>query len=471
MLRFFAIVGVVLWGAQALLASSSLEAQFSKVAREFDVQRAWNDISYLAQPELEGRPPGPGGGHTAASFIAQQFQDAGLTPLTNGTYFQSYNAHVPHLERPPRLKVSTESESLLFELGNGIAFDPLFPFTAGRSTDVEIIALANTERQDFAEDASQVMLLMLDPTQSPPGTPGAFHWAGVFRIVPDDELQEGSRPAPRQAFYNQRGEPNLLIGESAARLLLEAAGMDLDELRSRMNAEERVTERVELQARLEVALYYEETTAVNVVGYLPAADIQTEGDRVFVAATYTGPTPFGDSYYPGADEDASGVAVMLETLRLWREEGFEPKRTVVFAALDEVGGYHFAHFPILPTDPEDNWTAIILTGLGAGEDRLARLESGSGLAQTFDDSARRFGASTEELSRWRFFFEAERPRGADEAPAGYWRDNPAYSGLVVSRPGDELSGTYEDTLNHLEPELLSEAGQVISHYLMVISSR
>jgi hypothetical protein len=153
---------------------------------------------------------------------------------------------------------------------------------------------------------------------------------------------------------------------------------------------------------------------------------------------------------------------MLEVARLWRDLGFEPKRTVVFAAFDEGGGEYFMNHPVIPTSMSDSWTAVMLSGLGAGQPRLARLEAGSGLARAFDRSARRFGVRTQELDEWQFFFIEESPFG---------RSDVLYSGLAVARPGDHLSGTSSDTLDHVDPELLARAGRAVAHYLMVLSSR
>jgi len=63
-------------------------------------------------------------------------------------------------------------------------------------------------------------------------------------------------------------------------------------------------------------------------------------------------------------------------------------------------------------------------------------------------------------NEWQFFF------GSD-----YGRGDLSYSRLAVTRPGDDLSSTPADALNHLSPELLAEAGQAVAHYLMVLSSR
>jgi hypothetical protein len=46
-----------------------------------------------------------------------------------------------------------------------------------------------------------------------------------------------------------------------------------------------------------------------------------------------------------------------------------------------------------------------------------------------------------------------------------------YSGIAITRLGDELSGTSQDTLDHLDPLLIEDAGKALAHYLMVLSSR
>jgi len=464
LVRFFVIIALLLFGARALLASTGVEAQFADTARQFDVERAWRDAVYLTQPELEGRPTGPGGGFQAAGYIAYQYEQAGLTPLTGGTYYQSYVAHCGRITVKPRLEALGADGRASVQIEDGVSLDPAVPFDAEGVREEELLVMGNLP----GAVALKQVVLLLNPDEElrEPWNYRVPADAAVLRLVPDDELKrdELTPPLPPHREYALRSYPNLLIGETACRRLLAQAGLDLDELRAALDAGERIKLESGLRVRVDAGLVYDEVSAANVVGFFPAADRTTEGDRILVAAPYTGPHRTGGVVYPGADDNASGVAVMLEVARLWRDLGFQPKRTVVFAALDNGGGGYFVNHPPIPIGSSDTWTTVVLEGLGAGEPRLARMEAGSGLARAFDQSARRCGVRTQELDAWRFFF-------VSGSGASFGSLDRSYSGLAISRPGDDLSGTPGDTLDHVSAELLGDAGCTVAHYLMVLSAR
>ncbi|MEE9615415.1 MAG: ABC transporter permease subunit [Anaerolineae bacterium] len=478
-IRFLLVVALLLLGARALLQNAGIEAQFAQLVSQFDVDRAWDDIAYLTQPELEGRPTGGAGAAQAADYIASQFEQAGLatmaglTPITtDNSYFQTYTAIRGRVTAAPTLEVLDVGGEPQLRLTDGVSFDPWQAFHAEGSTEGELVVVEDGSRE-VVVGLGGAVLLVLDPEANVyrPWT-GYMPLQAILRLVPDDELAHGDQPPPfeQTSYASLTGLPsfpNLLIGESSVRQMLAEVGVDMEELQAKMEAGEQVVLHTGLQVRLTYGLVYEEVPATNVVGYIPGLDMESRGERILVAATYTGPPPQDGAIFPGADENASGVAVMLETARLMHDLEFVPKRTVVFAALDEMGGSEFVIFPALSTSRSDIWTVVILHGVGAGEPRLARLEAGSGLARAFDQGARRFGARTEKLDEWRFFFVSNYSRLRRGDP----RAHDSYQGVAVTRLGDDLSGTPVDTLDHLDPELLAEAGQTVAHYLMVLSSR
>ncbi len=480
-IRFLMVVALLLLGARALLQNAGIEAQFAQLAGQFDVDRAWDDIAYLTQPELEGRPTGGTGAARAADYIVSQFEQAGLTTMpglspgtTDNSYFQTYTAIRGRVTAAPTLEVLDVGGEPQLRLTGGISLDPWQAFHAEGITEAELRVQGNIDRDVIFGGG---VILLLDPEEDLPYIPisvSGMHslYAAVLRLVPDDRLARNDRPPPFDhdsylSVTQLPPFPNLLIGESAARQLLAQAGVDLEELQAAMKTGEQIMLPTGLRVRLTYGLVYEEVPALNVVGYIPGLDMESRGERILVAATYTGPPPQDGVIYPGADENASGVSVMLETARLLHDLELVPKRTVVFAAFDEGGGSQFVNSPALPTERSDVWTAVILHGLGAGEPRLARLEAGSGLARAFDQGARRFGVRTEKLDEWRFFFISSSSRLSLSEPSAH----KSYQALAVTRPGDDLSGTPADTLDHLDSKLLEEAGQAVAHFVMVLSQR
>jgi peptide/nickel transport system permease protein len=462
LLRFFAVVALLLLGARALLASGSVESYFAQQVRQFDVTRAFHDMAFLSHPDLEGRPSGPGGGYLAAGYIAAQFEEAGLTPLPDGTYFQRYTGIRGQVTAPPTLEVLDASGEPSLRLTSGVSLDPWQPFEAEGSVEDELVVVGNVSH--VREGG---VLLLLNPNEElrVPWS-GRLPYAAILRLVPDDELAPNDQAPPFNRSAYRPDFANLMISESAARQMLNDVGVNLEELQAAWESGESIALRTGLRIRLTYGLIYREVPAVNVVGYLPAADMATQGDRILVVTSYTGPSPEAGEFYPGADENASGVAVMLEVARLWHDLRFDPKRTVVFAAFDEAGGSYFANRPTLPSDVSDTWTAVIIYGVGAGGPRLARQEVGYGLSRVFDQSARRFGMRTEEMETWRFFFALDDQRMGWSSSA-----NPAFTGLAVERLGDSRSGTPADTLDRLDPRQFTETGQMMAHFLMVLSSR
>lgn len=102
--------------------------------------------------------------------------------------------------------------------------------------------------------------------------------------------------------------------------------------------------------------------------------------------------------------------------------------------------------------------------MGPGEQPLSSESLGGlGLSRILEESAGRIGAKVNYRGEAGFFF--------GEVADRYSRPDQAYSGLRITRLGDELSGGPLDTLDHLDPELVGETGRVVDHVLMVLSTQ
>ncbi len=91
----------------------------------------------------------------------------------------------------------------------------------------------------------------------------------------------------------------------------------------------------------------------NVAAVLPGADPTIAGQWVLLGAHYDHLGRRGGVLYPGADDNATGVAMLLEVAEHFALCGKRPRRTLVFVAFDReeeglLGSKHFAARPPLP---------------------------------------------------------------------------------------------------------------------------
>lgn len=114
-----------------------------------------------------------------------------------------------------------------------------------------------------------------------------------------------------------------------------------------------------LQATLSTSQRYETTraTSENVVGCLPGSDARLRTETMVLSAHLdhigvTRPVD-GDSINNGAEDNATGIATLIETAKLLREDREKPKRSVLFVAVTAeekglVGSDYFAQHPTAP---------------------------------------------------------------------------------------------------------------------------
>jgi Zn-dependent M28 family amino/carboxypeptidase len=136
-------------------------------------------------------------------------------------------------------------------------------------------------------------------------------------------------------------------------------------------------------------------TARNVIGTIPGSDPALREQAIVVGAHLDHLGESGGRYYPGADDNASGVAALLEMARAFAAGATKPRRTIVFAFWTgeeegHLGSEHYARHPAWPLDRTPvylnldmiahPWTKAEIeklvadTGLPKGDEFLARVQ-------------------------------------------------------------------------------------------------
>lgn len=96
----------------------------------------------------------------------------------------------------------------------------------------------------------------------------------------------------------------------------------------------------------------------NVVGILPGSDPKLKDEYVVLSAhlDHVGvgrPDKTGDTIYNGAEDNAVGIASLIEEAKKFKASGTAPKRSIIFLAVTAeekglVGAEYFAHNPTVP---------------------------------------------------------------------------------------------------------------------------
>ncbi|MFO1020617.1 MAG: M20/M25/M40 family metallo-hydrolase [Planctomycetales bacterium] len=130
---------------------------------------------------------------------------------------------------------------------------------------------------------------------------------------------------------------------------------------------------------------------VNVGALLPGGDPKLKDEWIILSAHYDHLTPGSSNYYPGADDNASGVAMVLEVARALKLSGKGFKRSIAFVNFDLEesllwGSRWFVAHPPLPLEELKLFMTADLLGRNVGDLPLRMLfvmgsEHGTGLEQ------------------------------------------------------------------------------------------
>jgi hypothetical protein len=155
----------------------------------------------------------------------------------------------------------------------------------------------------------------------------------------------------------------------------------------------------------------------NVAALLPGTDPRLRDEWIVLSAHFDHLGRIGDVLFPGADDNASGVAMLLEVAERFALKRGKPRRTVVFVAFDqeEVGLQGSSHFAAHPPRCLKKLKAFLTA------DMLGR-----SMANVMDEYV--FALGSETSPRLRMLLEDVKP----------------LRGLTVGRLGADLVGTRSD---------------------------
>ena len=354
-------------------------------------------LSFLADDMLEGRETGSRGYDIAAHYVASQFMQYGLSPKGDQGSFQQSVPLMSTLLAPesPRVELIGKSgkEALTyledFSTGGSLLEDrsevtaPLVFIGYG-------IQAERFKHDDYANiDVKGKIVVILGGKPSSFPTEEGAHFGnrelkleiaakhGAVGMVtlqtPRGEkvfpfaMAKQYRFIPRMGWLGPKGIPTdeppsmqnrINLSLAASRKLFAQVETRFDDIYAMAEANKPLP-RMDLNLSMHMSKQSKrvELKSSNVVGMIEGSDPQLKNEYVVYTAhlDHLGVVKerTGDNIFNGAMDNASGVATLIETARMFGELKVKPKRSILFIAVTGeekglLGSDYFAHNPTVP---------------------------------------------------------------------------------------------------------------------------
>lgn len=335
-------------------------------------ERIRADVKYLASDALEGRGPGAKGGDLAAEYIARQFKEAGLEPAgDNGTYFQKVPLVGVTTLPGTTLEVKTPRQTMKLKmLDDVVVFNMNRQEVSNVSADVVFVGYGITAPEfgwdDYAgTDVKGKVLLALvnEPLSDDPRFFGGRtltyygRWtykyeqaarmgaAGVILIHKSDMASYGwevvlSSWSGERSGVADDNDPKLewasWVQLEKARAMLADAGQNLDTLIAEAQKKGFRATPLPLKVNAHVVSGIRHFESSNVIGKIAGSDPGLKKQAVIFTGHYDHigirRDQTGVKIYPGALDNATGAAMVMEMARAVAAAPAKPKRSMYFAA-------------------------------------------------------------------------------------------------------------------------------------------
>ncbi len=407
--------------------------------------RLREDVTYLASDEREGRGPGTRGIEEAADYISFVFKSAGLKPAPGAQgYFQPFTiGGAPGLASKQELafdgpagkkrvgQFKTDFTPLAIGIGGTPKQVPIVFAGYGITADDESLKLHYDDYAGVDVKNKAVLIIRREPQDHDENSPfdgrkttrfatfqhkatNAFqHGAVAVLMVNDAATGKGEKDALLR-FTAAGFEPTsripfvMLTRAFANKLLADADQPALETLEEQIDSDLKPRSRDLKGWTLggQIAITREELKTKNVIGVLEGAGPHAD-ETVIIGGHYdhlgrgglmSGSLAFlSHDIHNGADDNASGTAMVLELARRMGARRDPPPRRVVFMAFSGeerglLGSQYYAEHPLFPLSQTVMMFNCDMVGRMNDKDELTMI--GTGTSPGFGDLVNVLGKSS-----------------------------------------------------------------------------
>jgi hypothetical protein len=401
-------------------------------ATDIKPQRYLAHIKYLSSPQLKGRLTGSPELEKAAAYIARQFRSAGLQPV-DGSYLQEFDI-TAHTALGTGNKLTLVVNQRIQNLLEKRDFAPLNLSTNGETTGPVVFAGYGITAPEYHYDDYEtidargkvVLLLRHEPQEADEKSMFAgknytlhselaskvanakLHGAAAILLVNDlpnhsgdDDRLDPFTPAIGTEDF---GMPVIQISVKWADELLATAQRDMASLIKAIDSDLKPRSfdlPADDAARMTVNVTIQKRHVHNVVGFWPGETEQyiilgAHYDHLGLGFEHSLAPSLAGTVHPGADDNASGTAGVIELARAIRHSG-KHKRGFLFlcfAGEEEglLGSAYFANHPLEPLGEASAMINMDMIGrLRNNKVYVGGIDSGSTFKPIVEKAAKDYG--------------------------------------------------------------------------------
>lgn len=358
---------------------------------KFSGQKILEYIKVLASDDFQGRKSGLKGGEKTALWIAGKFKEWGLSPAGSNGYFQDFENPFFNVDGDVLLIVDNfkKKRTFFYEDDWRVINNSGSGKVSGELVFLGYGIVSEKNRWNEYENVSVKDKIVLVVNGNPPFLEGRV----------DEEAQVGSKAenaykngAKGIIFVYKPGETPqrvrlsippekyrkdfiaIFATENVLNFIFHEAPTDFRYLMQVIDRDRKVAS-TPLKVKVDISAkttFSPRRRMGNVIAKIDGTDPVLKNEFVIIGAhmDHLGVSPTGE-VYNGANDNASGTAVVMEIARMMKVNNVKPKRTILFAlwAGEEqglLGSRYYADNPLFPLEKTVAYFNLDMVGHGDG---------------------------------------------------------------------------------------------------------
>ncbi len=356
-------------------ADTPQTADYLRSALSISSHAIMADVEELCREEYTGRLTGTEGYNLSAAWVVERLVAFGVQPARNESYYQDF-------PNPYTLVLDAGSLILHLPAGRGEFIDRPYVYedeyipgstsASGRLTAEVVYVGYGVSAPELGYDdyrgidvKGKIVLMEREVPVSPDGDPELFkRWRpySFHGYKTENAYRRGAVGMLYNYHITNPNSPHIPgfqlsnVGERVVNDLFAGTGQKHDDVLAKITRTLRPSsmslgKRVTMANRTE---HHADGVGRNVIGLIPGND-PLLADEAIAFGGHLDHLGMNHLMMPGANDNASAVAVMLAVARAIHESGYKPRRSVLFLFFGAeeqgvVGSEYYLGHPVLPND-------------------------------------------------------------------------------------------------------------------------